>query len=568
MSAIEETKQEISVPTPAKAQSAPPAGASGVSSPLMERALTLLVGVVLVILLRVFAGDAMSSYDVAGLLLLTVGVAAVGIQKMLDYLSSVRFGVSLLVLLVIACMIGMLIMQVNVDGFENYYAELTPSQKLLYGSLNFFDIYHSRYFNFLLLILSLNIVLASIDRFPKAWTFISRKKLDASAHWLRGQEQHASLRLEAESRSALAERISEAFRGAGLKPVVTEKNGKSFVFGERGVWNRLGAYAVHVALLTIFAGGFLTAQFSRVGQMPLKPGMSANEMSEVVFRIDGTTGEFAPTRASAELPFEVVCTDIQQQLIRKEGPITADNTLDWLTRIKIKDETGERDALVHMNRPYDYRGYRFFQASFQSLGQARQITLSVTPEQGGTPLRLTIKRDGEATLPDGTRIAFQAFFPDFVLGARGPDTASDEYNKPAAMLSVTPSSGGAPERVFALSSELLKNAPVAGKAVAGYKFRLEDFEKVPLAHVLSIQKDPGANVVYLGFLLLALTLAYVFFVSHQRVWALVEERGAAQFDVTLGGNTNRNHLGFEDRFKRLVSAIKGEPSEAAASEQS
>ena len=86
----------------------------------------------------------------------------------------------------------------SVENFNLYYAELTPSQQLLWGKLGWFDIYHVWYFNALLLVLSLNIVLASIDRFPKAWTFISRPKLDASANWLKGQEQHAALKLEGE----------------------------------------------------------------------------------------------------------------------------------------------------------------------------------------------------------------------------------------------------------------------------------------------------------------------------------------------------------------------------------
>ncbi|PYS76448.1 MAG: hypothetical protein DMF66_14705, partial [Acidobacteria bacterium] len=127
-------------------------------------------------------------------------------------------------------------------------------------SLGFFDIYHSWYFDAMLVVLSLNIVLSSIDRFPGAWTYVSRKKLDASAHWLRGQEQSASLRFaQASGRDAVVEKVSAAFAANRLKQRVTEKNGKTFVFGERGAWNRLGAYAVHVALLTIFFGGFLTA---------------------------------------------------------------------------------------------------------------------------------------------------------------------------------------------------------------------------------------------------------------------------------------------------------------------
>src|SRR4051812_42613709 len=191
------------------------------------------------------------------------------LNRVLNLLSSVRLGIILLVLLVIASMIGMLIVQQNVEGFDKYFPELTPSQKLLYGSLGFFDIYHSWYFNVLLLVLSLNIILASIDRFPKTWKIISRRKLEAGRQWLRGQQQHAQWVVDGEGQSIVAERVTAAMRRQGLKPTLTEKDGRTYIFGERGAWNRLGYLAVHVALLTIFTGGFLTAQLGRDGQMPL-----------------------------------------------------------------------------------------------------------------------------------------------------------------------------------------------------------------------------------------------------------------------------------------------------------
>ena len=98
----------------------------------------------------------------------------------------------MLCILVVLAMIGMLIMQQNVQGFETYYASLTPAEKLVFGALGIFDIYHSWYFNFILIVLSLNIVLASIDHFPAAWSYISRPKLDASKKWLLGQKQSAA----------------------------------------------------------------------------------------------------------------------------------------------------------------------------------------------------------------------------------------------------------------------------------------------------------------------------------------------------------------------------------------
>ena len=481
----------------------------------------------------------------------TVNAAKAGIAtRAMDLLSSVRFGVVLLVLLAGACVVGMLVVQVNMDGLDKYYAALTPSQRLLYGGLGFFDIYHTWYFNAMLLVLSLNIILSSIDFFPKAWTYISRKKLDASAHWLSGQEQNATLTLEAESAAEVAEQIRKAARTVNLKARVSEKNGATFVFGERGAWNRLGAYAVHVALLTIFVGGFMTSRFGHTGQMFLRPGETSAEMTEQIFSEEGQ-----PSQVKLNLPFEVECTDIQQKLLERGGAITPMNTLDWLTRIRIKDpERGETEALVQMSRPYDYRGYRFFQSSFTPEGKARQITLSVVPEAGGAAQQLTIHRGGEATLADGTRVEFKDFFSDFTLEAGRPATQSPDYNNPAAALRVY-NAAGQFERAYAFQQGKAEGAPMADRAVNGYKFQLAEFERVGDAHILSVQRDPGASVVYLGFILLTLTLAAVFLFAHQRVWARIEPRGTREFEVVIGGNTNRNKLGFEDRFRKLVKAI-------------
>lgn len=564
MSAIEETK-EIGV---AKAAPKPPAASTAADAsgaPTMnERLVTLGVGVgatALVVLLKRYVSGEVVGLEVAGLLVLAAVVAFFGHRRVLDLLSSVRFGVVMLVLLVVACMVGMLIMQLNVEGFDKYYADLTPAQKMLYGGLGFFDIYHVWYFNALLLILSLNIILASIDRFPKAWTFISRPKLDASARWLRGQEQHADVVFRGETRASATERVVAAFKAARLKTKVTEKGGRAFVFGERGAWNRLGAYAVHVALLTIFTGGFLTSQFGYNGQMWLAPGESADTHREIVYELGEENLKLS--ERTLNLPFVVYCTDIQQKLIKRDGPITADNTLDWLTYVQIKDKaTGAlvKEGVVHMNKPLDHEGYRFFQASFQGLGHARHVTLRLTPEAGGAPEDVTIKRGGAATLANGATVEYTDFFPDFVLQGGRPATKSGDYNNPAAILRIT-QPNAEPKRAYAFFSAEAAAAPMLKQAVGGYTYKLIDFEKSPSAHMLAVQNDIGSTVVYIGFALLALTLSAVFFFSHERVWAQVEEREGGEVEVVLGGNTNRNRLGFEDRFKRLRDSLGARAAE-------
>ena len=64
---------------------------------------------------------------------------------------------------------------------------------MVYGKLGLFDIYHSWYFNALLAAVSLNIVLSSLDRFPKTWKYASRPNLAVPVRWLRDQKMTAEI---------------------------------------------------------------------------------------------------------------------------------------------------------------------------------------------------------------------------------------------------------------------------------------------------------------------------------------------------------------------------------------
>jgi len=469
------------------------------------------------------------------------------LSKFLRLVCSVRLGVMLLSILALACLVGMLVMQQNVDGFENYYAALTPSQRLVYGKLGFFDIYHAWYFNALLCLVSLNIILASIDRFPKTWIYVSKPQVTVPLRWLLDQKQNAVFEVNAstETIQESAEELLKSHRWA--KTRVAEKNGRLYIFGESGVWNRLGAYAVHVGLLTIFLGGFLTAQFGNTGNLPLSPGESTNLIHETVVDLDNVK------EVTKQLPFEVTFTDIKQELIRKDGSIAVGNTIDWITHFTIKDETGTQEAMVQMNRPYDYRGYRFFQASFTQIGRARNIVLDVTPAGGGEPQQLKIERGGSAALADGTKIRFAEFRGNFRIGPEDLNEDTSSYPNPGVVLQVVPP-GGTVQNAYAFGPQMA-NIPAAGKPIGGYTYRLTDFEKVADKHVLSVQRDPGANVVYVGFVLLFLTLVAVFFFSHQRVWIVAKPRAPGHFEITAGGNANRNQNAFDEKFGRFVSDL-------------
>jgi len=487
---------------------------------------------------------------------------SVVIDGFLNLLSSVPCGIVLLVLLIIACMTGMLIQQQELETFPAYYAALTPAEKLVYGRLGFFDIYHAAYFNLLLLLLSLNIILASIDHFPASWSFVMRKKLTASPTFAMAQKFKEKVELPQVDRRQLAERAIAEARKMRFRARVTEADDRTTIFAERGVWNRLGAYVVHIGLLTIFFGYFLTSR-GHTGSMDAIPGRSSDSILKNEFNVNNATMEHAIGVRELKLPFTIECLDFQQKLIDKNGSLEQTNTLDWITHVRIVDpEIGKTtDTIVHLNSPLDYRGYRFFQNSYRAPYNARVIKLRVTPinatSSGGQPQEVTIERNGEAKLADGTRLHYSVFNPSFTVDSNQQIQRSvpDAYENPAAHLAYIMPDGKQGE-VWAFNeayANSVANAPFMKKFMdnGAYQFVLTDFEKAPTASVLSVQYDPGARVVYVGFTILCLTLIAVFFFSHQRLWIVVEDG-----NVYLGGDANRNRLGFEDRAKKVAALIR------------
>lgn len=518
------------------------------------------------------------------------------LDKVLRLLSSVKFGLVMLSTLLLCCMIGMLVMQVNVDGFDKYYANLKPAQKLIYGALGFFDIYrkgapfppspvrfldpywpaHLNYFYLFLSITGLNIILASIDRFPAAWQYVRKPKLTASPKFIAAQMFNAEA-VEHADPKGVAEKIGTAWRKHGFRARINEENNRVTVFAQRYKWNRLGAYVVHVALLTIGTGFFMTTRYNVGGAMEIKPGRTSDRFATSDISLDGAR------ESQAVLPFQIECTDLQQKLIREEGGLDNQNTIDWLSSIRIidKERNHQEDMVVHLNNVGDYRGYRFFQNSFLPVGNARYIKISFEPIAGGPATEVKIARSGSTVVrdKDGREVGLEAevpgigtvryvnFFPDFDVDDSGPTTLSRDYNNPAAQIEIA-GLDGKRTMSFAfnpqLSEQYLKKAnDKVGKEggenpllVNGNKIILRDFEKVSLTHTLTIQYDPGRTPVYIGFTLLVMALCGVFFFSHQRVWAVIEPNGKGS-KIHFGGNTNRNRPAFEGRFNSLVQSVTG-----------
>lgn len=106
---------------------------------------------------------------------------------------------------------------------------------------------------------------------------------------------------------------------------VTETTSSTVLFAETGRWNRLGAYIVHLFLLTLFLGHYVALQTGFDADVKMIPGQVTNQIQQIEFDLD------KKLQFNVVLPFEMTCTDIEQRLIDPNGAIDVSNTLDWRT---------------------------------------------------------------------------------------------------------------------------------------------------------------------------------------------------------------------------------------------
>jgi len=469
------------------------------------------------------------------------------IDRALSFLSSVKLGIVLMLVLIFFSILGTIIVQSNIEGFDKYYASLTPAQRQLYHTLGLFDLFHTWWFTSLLILFSLNLVLVSIDLFPKAWRYVAEPKLRAAPAFLLSQPVHRSFRLPSDE--GVIDRLTEIMRGFRYRVRVTNDESSVTVFGQKGLWNRFLVFIVHIAVLLVLGAAFVGSRWGYEGMMPLAPGETANSI-----HISGSQVMGIPDR-NQPLPFQVVCNNLRVDLRDPDGPLAQGNFDNWYTEVTFVKGDQKETTTVYLNHPVDYEGYRFFQASFGPPGEASDATIDIESPDG-RHRSVKLKRNEPVSVEGLGQVTFARFRPD-VLNDR-----AQEYSRPVAELQVVKPSGET-LRTAAFSPEMIETikrqsgmASVAERLhVDGYKFTLKEFTRAPAFHVLQVQYDPGVDYTYLGYILLCSTLIAVFMFSHDRVWAVVERTKNHETDLHLGGHTNRNQMGFEKKFAKLVEPL-------------
>ncbi|MCZ7585271.1 MAG: cytochrome c biogenesis protein ResB [Deltaproteobacteria bacterium] len=231
------------------------------------------------------------------------------------------------------------------------------------------------------------------------------------------------------------------------------------------------------------------------------------------------------------LPFEVECEDFgidyypgtqQPKVFRSDLLLHVDGEPAFRKHIEV-------------NKPLDYKGFRFFQAFYDELGVMARTRVS---GEDGAPLTETMVTLGEV-VPLGGADAFALI--DFEADRDGQGPA-------VRLRAIENDKVGDP---FWVRKDDPTPAPL-GK----YQFDFIDLESV-FATGLEVSVDPGVKIVWAGAVILIPSLLWALFGYHHRVWLRVEPDRAVAWWT---GNKRKPQLEAQVRtaLARIEGAAEGE----------
>ncbi len=403
------------------------------------------------------------------------------------------------------------------DYLKHYSTGVFHFMKLL----GLFDLYHAWWFQFLLLLLIVNLIFCSLDRFPKAWKFIAEPK-----KWLGPDEvKRYPLRdfFKVSVKKMSPDRIEEGVRTVLKSVEETRRDGISVFFAQKGQISRLGVYITHLSVIIILLGALLGSLFGFEAFVSLMEGSS----TDTVYLMDGKN-------TPKKLDFTVRCDKFSISLYPNGMVKAYTSTLSILKHGKVVINHRK----VRVNHPLMYEGIRFYQASYQ---RQRSPLLTLWVMERGKKGESVFKILGgiEKMLPDGTVFSIVQYNPD--LQGYGPAVQIMERNPQGS------------SRNFWI---FLNYPEYDLKRNGRYVFVLKNIQAL-YSTGLQITKDPGVWVVWLGCLMMVGGLIVTFFISHKRIWVIPNPAGK-ETEITIVGSTNRNLIAFEKEFQKITDGIRKE----------
>ncbi|MBP3878530.1 MAG: cytochrome c biogenesis protein ResB [Lachnospiraceae bacterium] len=389
------------------------------------------------------------------------------LKKAWNFLSSMRFAVILLLVLIAACAAGSFVTQgQTLAWYTQTYSERTAA---LIMALHLDDVFHSLWFIVLTAFLCLNLLLCNVLRLP---SLIRKWKSAGSARTVRAHRAEAACRGEKDP--------DGLFQRLGFRHV--EKDG-DFRFGIKnraGIW---GAWVCHLGILLVILGFGLGQSFKE---------------EYTVYGVPGQSRQIGDT--SYILTIDAFDVDLREdETVRQyAADITVRNASDGTSA----------SGTAAVNAPLTMFGMKFYQ---NSTGWACDMKVEKDGEEiqketvcAGDYLAIKDKPD--------LLVLFNVFYPDYVMDPEnGPMTASSELKNPAYLYSAY------------YQGRMLGMNALTGDEVLTIDEYTITFENPRNYTLIQVKKDPFTPLALIGGLVTLIGLILAFYV--QPAWIRAEKNG-------------------------------------------
>ena len=462
--------------------------------------------------------------------------------KIWKFFASVRLTIVLLLTLAATSIIGTLIPQNQPPS--DYVNAFGAFLYRLFDVLGLFDLYHSWWFQTLMLMLAVNVLVCSIERLSATWQIIFDRypKFNISRfRRLRQQEEFTADGSAEQLKTRYQSIISRHFRFQRV-----EETQKGFaIFGEKGRWTRIGVYIVHLSVILMLVGAVIGSIFGFEGYVNIAEGDS---VQSIRLRNSGHM---------LKLSFAIRCDDFDVSFYDTGAPKEFRSSLTVLEQGK---PVLSKDIIV--NDPLHYKGISIFQSSYGELPAQKQdvqlsdeITLSFSSKASGMIYEKKARIGQPIEIPEDLgKFVIDEFRNTFNF--RGQDLGA------AVVGTLDQTNGASVEVVLPVKFPSFdKMGPIFNKS------RKDDviisvadinLERTPAAvryfTGLQVAHDPGVWVVYSGFILMILGCYITFFMSHRQICVDVNATGD-KCRIMVAGTANKNKLANERKVEKIVHIL-------------
>jgi cytochrome c biogenesis protein len=445
------------------------------------------------------------------------------------FFNSLKLTLGVLLTVAVVSVLGTFIQQNEELGtYYETYGEKWADLILTVGAN---DMYHTWWFTALLVMLTLNIIVCTFERFPPKWKSLLSDKPNYSASFIERLSNSRVFSVEADVETARA-RTAEILRRKGYKFTEDSSGSSRALYAKRGVIGRFGSDVTHISLLLILLGAIIGSVWGYKDMLVITVGNSATvKDAAFTLRLDKFWIDYYDSGQIRQFNSNVTVVEDGKDVLTKQ---------------------------IWVNEPLYYKGIRFYQSTYgMSWKEIKKAQVTIT--EGATKQSYTVMAPWqENTVVPGTHYTIKpvAYVADFAFDEtmKVIYSKSLEANNPAVNVEIYRKG----ERIGA--QWLFMKYPDLFSKIGGTEDRIVLNTYQPsIFSGISVNKDPGTNVVWLGTVVMGIGFYLAFFVFHRRVWVHITPGGSGS-EVRVGAMINKNTLVIERDLKEIVEAVSGKGS--------